>query len=140
MSGVRKKDRSQNRFTTLNKALDLYDHTTTVIANPKIFDRTYSGLISRINNDAALIYHYCRVANEDLDNRDQIEARQRLELQKKAIDKCYWLKTDIRLAQRTFHLRASKVTYWNSLINEALDSIKAWHAAEKRTYNNSFGL
>ena len=140
MSGVRQKDRSTNRFTTLDKILDVYDHTTTVTANPNIFDRTYSGLISKINSDAALIYHYCRVANEDLDNRIQAEAKQRLELQEKAIDRCLWLKTDIRLAQRTFHLRAKKTVYWNNLVNIALDAIRNWHAAEKRAYKEKFGL
>ena len=140
MSGVRQKDRSVNRFTTLDKILDMYDHTTTVTANPKIFDRTYSGLISRINSEAAMIYHYCRVANEDLDNRIQSEAKQRLELQEKAIDRCLWLKTDIRLAQRTFHLRAKKVVYWNNLVNIALEAIKAWNSTEKRAYKDKYGL
>ena len=118
----------------------MYDYTTTVTANPKIFDRTYSGLISRINNEAAMIYHYCRVANEDLDNRIQSEAKQRLELQEKAIDRCLWLKTDIRLAQRTFHLRAKRAVYWNNLVNIALDAIKAWNSAEKRAYKDKYGL
>jgi hypothetical protein len=140
MSGVRQKDRSKNRFTTLDKILDVYDHTTTVTANPNVFDRTYSGLINRINSEAAMIYHYCRVANEDLDNRIQSEAKQRLELQEKAIDRCLWLKTDIRLAQRTFHLRARRVVYWNNLVNVALDAIKSWNSAEKRAYKDKYGL
>ena len=69
MSSVRKKDQSPHRFTVLDIALDVYDYTTTVIANPKVFDRTYKDLIDRMDREASLIYHYCRAANDDYDNR-----------------------------------------------------------------------
>ena len=137
---VRKNQRSESRFSTLDIILDLYNHTTTLTANEKIFDRTYTSLIDRINDEAAMIYHLCRVANEDLDNRIEEEAQERLRLQAEAVGVCLRLKTDIRLAQRRFKLRAKKVVFWNDLVNKALASIKAWNAAEKRTYKNVFGL
>lgn len=137
---VRKREQSQNRFTVLNLALDVYDHTTTVIANPKIFDRTYKDLIDRMDMEASLIYHYCRSANDDYDNRIKEEAEMRIALEDKAIEQCKWLKTDIKLAQRKFHLRARKVCYWTELVNKALAAIKAWRAAEKRIYEDNYGL
>ena len=118
----------------------MYDHTTTVIANPNIFDRTYSRLINEIDYYAKDIYHNCRVANEGLDNRIEAEAKLRIELETKAIDECEWLKTDIMLAQRKFHLRAKKVAYWKSLVDKAEESIVNWRTAERRRYKESFGL
>ena len=140
MSSVRKKDQKPHRLTTLDLILDAYNHTTLLISNPKIFDPRFQSLIDRIDMEASMIYHLCRTANEDYDNRKQDEALIRLRLQEEAIEKCMWLKTDIRLAQRRFHLRAKKVAYWNGLVNAALDSIKAWHSAEKRRYKETFGL
>ena len=118
----------------------MYDHTTNVIANPKLFDPTFSKLTDEIDFYAKDIYHSCRVANEDLDNRNKDEAMQRIILQDRAIKECGWLKTDIMLAQRKFHLRARKVTYWKKLVDDARDSIKNWNASEKRRYKETFGL
>lgn len=100
MSNVHKKERSQHRLTVLDKALDVYDHTTNLLANEKVFKRTYAGLIDRIDNEATMIYHCCRVANEELDTRIADEARMRILLQKEAISHCQWLKTYIMLAAK----------------------------------------
>lgn len=70
MSGVRKKDQSEHRFTILDIILDMYEHTTTVTANPK-FDTVIS-IKQQIELEAATIYHLCRSANEDYDNRKQV--------------------------------------------------------------------
>lgn len=118
----------------------MYNHTTTVIANPKIFDRTYQSLIDRIDNEASMIYHMCRTANEDLDNRNREEAMRRIEMQEEAVERCLWLKTDIRLAQKKFHLRASKAAYWTGLVNDALEAIKNWNISEKRKFKEVHGL
>ena len=140
MSGVRKNQQTEHRFTTLDIILKMYDHTATLISNDKVFDRKYIMLINRLESNARLIYHYCRSANEDYDNRKQEEAQIRLNLETKAIECCQWLKTDIRLAQKIFHLRAKKVIYWNSLVNDALSAIKKWNIAEKRLYKENHGL
>lgn len=140
MSGVRKKDQSEHRFTLLDTVLKMYDHTTTVIANEKVFDRTYKDLISRIDYEASMVYHCCRTANLEYDNRVKDEAQIRIELEEEAIKHCMWLKTDIMLAQRKFHLRARKVCYWNGLVNDSLQTIKSWLTTEKRHYKETFGL
>lgn len=138
MSSVIKKNQSPHRFTTLDLILDCYEHTTNVIANPK-FDQCRM-LKERIDYEASMIYHCCRTANEDYDNRKEDEAKIRIKLQKDAIEHCLWLKTDIRLAQRKLHLRASKVTFWNSKVNIALESIKAWNISEVRSFKEKHGL
>lgn len=140
MSSVRKKDQSEHRFTVLDKVLDMYSHTITVIANDKIFDRTYANLISRIEEEARMIYHCTRSANEDYDNRKQDEAEIRIKLQENAIEYCKWLKTDVRLAEKVFHLRAKKVAYWTKLINTAMVAINGWRVGEIRNYKETFGL
>lgn len=138
MSGVRKKDQSEHRFTTLDIVLDMYDHTTTVTANLK-FDN-HPEIRNRINDEAALIYHYCRSANEDYDNRDIDESLMRINLENEAVRRCMWLKTYIRLAQKKLHLRAKKVIFWNRVVNTAMDAIKRWIASEKKNRREMFGL
>ena len=140
MSSVRKKDQNEHRFTVTDLALDLYDHTTTVTANPKLFDSSIDELTNRINYEASMIYHCCRSANEDYDNRIEAQARTRLELQAQAMEHCRWLKTDIRLAQRKKHLRVKKIIAWNKYVNNALDAIKAWNTSEKKRYRETYGL
>lgn len=138
MSSVRKKDQSEHRFTVLDKCLDLYDHTTTVTANPKF--QQCPTLTDRLNDEAAMIYHLCRCANEDLDARDKQEAAMRMNLQAEALGHCKWLKTYILLAQRKLHLRVKKAAYWTSLVNTAMDYIKKWQVSEKRRYKETHGL
>ena len=138
MSSVTKRFQSQHRFTVLDKILDLYEHTTTVTANPKF--SSFPSLADRLNNEAALIYHCCRVANEELDARVKEEAEMRIKLQDEALKHCSWLKTDIRLAQGKYHLRAKKVCYWDELANTAVKYIKAWQASEKKAYKENYGL
>ena len=140
MSSVRKKDQTPHRFTTLDLILDMYNHTTNLIANEKIFDPKFRSLIDKMENEAATIYHLCRAANEDFDNRKPEEAEIRIRMQAEAIKRCLWLKSYIFLAQRKFHLRAKKVAYWVSLVNKAMESIKGWHVAENRNYKEKYGL
>ena len=137
---VRKKDRAENRFTVLDRTIDVYSHTVTVMENEKIFGSKYQKLQDRIENSAAMIYHCCRTANEDCDAREKEGASERLDLQEAAIEYCTKLKTDIRLAKRVFRLRAKKVTYWNDIVNDAMKLIKAWNQAERKRFRETFGL
>lgn len=130
MSSVRKKDQSEHRFTTLDIILDMYSHTCTVISNPKFNE--CPDLKNRIEHEAAMIYHLCRAANEDYDNRVASEAKIRIELEAEAIEHCMWLKTNLRLSQKLLHIRAKKIIYWNGLVNNALNAIKKWKAAESK--------
>ena len=138
MSSVRKKDRSEHRLTVLDIILDMYDYTTTVIANPK-FDQCPK-LRDRIDDEASMIYHLCRSANEDFDNRKEDEAKIRIELETKAIERCMWLKSYIRLAQKKLHLRAKKVIFWNKKINKSKEAIRKWLASEKKNLKENHGL
>ena len=79
MSSVRKKDQSEHRFTTLDIILDMYSHTCTVISNPKFSE--CPDIKHRIEHEAAMIYHLCRAANEDYDNRIIDEAKVRIKLE-----------------------------------------------------------
>lgn len=140
MSSVRKKDQSPHRFTLADTILDMYDHTMTVTANPKKFNPEFAQITDRITFEAGMIYHLCRVANEELDNRKKDEAEQRIELQREAIDHCKWLKTFIMLAKKKFHLSAKSVGYWNGLVNKSMDGIKNWNTTEIRDYKDKYGL
>lgn len=140
MSSVRKRDQSEHRFTVQDKALDLYNYTSDILRNDKVFDRKFSEIINRIDMEAFEVYHCVRRANEDLDNRIQDEAKKRIRLESEAVEHCSTLKTLIMLSKKKFHLRANRVAYWNGLVNAAMDHIKKWQASEIKTYNERFGL
>ena len=137
MSGVRKKDQKPNKWTTLDAILDMVEHTMDVTNNTKLF--TDEGLTMQIRHEARLIYHYCRTANEELDNRKQDEALERIRLQDKALKVCSDLKTDIMIAKRVFHLRASKQIAWTGYVNNVIPLIKSWNQSEKKRYKDVFG-
>jgi len=140
MSNVRKNERKEHSLVLLDKALDLYDRMTTAIANEKTFDRAYANLINRIDQEATTIYHYLRSANEDYDSRIKEDAEMRIALEEKAIKQCMWLKTDIRLAKKKFHLRASRIIFWDGLINDLIAAIKSWKKSEETRYKETHGL
>ncbi len=123
----------------LDAVLDMYEHTIKVTDNPKIFTEQYKELTESIRSEARLIYHYCRTANEDLDNRIEEEALERLRLQREALKKCSDLKTDIMLAKKVFHLRAKKQIAWTGYVNAVIPLIKSWHNSEKKSYNENHG-
>lgn len=124
----------------LDAILDMYDHTIQVTSNPKIFLPEYEWLTSQIKAEARMIYHCCRVANEDLDNRIAEDAAERLRLEEQALQTCYDLKTDIRLAKKIFHLRARKAIAWTEYVNKAIKLIKVWHCSEEKCYKENHGL
>lgn len=137
---VRKRNRTDNRFTVLDKAEDIYNHTVQVMENEKIFGSKYQKLQDRIEHSAAMIYHCCRVANEECDARTKEGILERIRLQEKALEFCHLLKTDIKLAKRVYHLRASKTVFWASLVKDAQEYIKAWNQAEMKRAKDNHGL
>ena len=139
MSSVRNKDQTPHRLTVLDAIPDMYEHTIKVTDNPKIFDAQYKELTESIRSEARLIYHYCRTANEDLDNRIEDEALERLRLQREALRLCSDLKTDIMLAKKVFHLRAQKQIAWTKYVNAVIPLIQSWHKSEKANYKEKFG-
>ena len=139
MSGVRKKDQTPHRLTVLDALLDMFDHTIKVTDNPKIFTEQYKTLTDQIRGEARLIYHYCRTANEDLDNRIEEEALERLRLEREALKLCSDLKTDIMLAKKIYHLKASKAIAWTRYVDKAIPLIRSWHNSEKIKYREHFG-
>ena len=140
MSNVRKRERSTHRLTVLDRALDLYEHTTNLLANEKYNKPNMRVLTIKIDNAATIIYHNCRSANEDLDAGKPDEARMRLELQVEALRQCKWLKTYIMMAKRKLHLRWNSVYYWKSLADNAKDIIEAWHKSEIKSFRKNHGL
>lgn len=138
MSSVRAKNRSPHRLTVLDKILDLYEHTTTKTGGEKF--KACPAIANRIDDTTTLIYHYCRSANEDYDVRVKEEAKVRIELQEKAIEKCLWLKTDIRLAKKKTHMREKQVIYWTGMVNDVIAIIKAWQKSEITRYKENHGL
>lgn len=80
-----------------------------------------------------MIYQKVRVANEI--KADTVEdAKERLKLQKDALETCKALTSDIMISKGLFHLRMRKVIFWNNYIVRLETMIKAWMESDKKNY------
>lgn len=130
---VRKNEREQSRFETADIALSLATHTYNITSNQKIFNPIHYRIISRLTSEATLIYQKVRVANEIKVNSEE-DAKERLKLQKEALEICKALTSDIMISKGLFHLRMRRVIFWNSYIVRLEAMIKAWMESDKKTY------
>ena len=130
---VRKNEREHSRFETADVALSLATHTYNITSNPKVFDPIHYRMISRLTSEATMIYQKVRVANEI--KADTVEdAKERLKLQKDALETCKALTSDIMISKGLFHLRMRKVIFWNNYIVRLETMIKAWMESDKKNY------
>ncbi len=130
---VRKNEREHSRFETADVALSLATHTYNITSNPKVFDPIHYRMISRLTSEATMIYQKVRVANEI--KADTVEdAKERLKLQKDALETCKSLTSDIMISKGLFHLRMRKVIFWNNYIVRLETMIKAWIESDKKNY------
>ena len=76
-----------------------------------------------------MIYHLVRVAN-DIKTDSHEHMLLRIKNQNAALSMCEDLKTDIMIAKGLFHLRASRIRYWNKLANETKKLIQNWQKSD----------
>lgn len=136
---VRKNEQSTSSFNTLDAVLKLVSHTCNILSNDKVFIPRYQKFIDGVAEETCMIYHKCRVANKiDMRTSDkqayEYNAKERLQLEREALELCEHLHSDIMISQKLFHLKASKVRYWTKLTVEAQNLIGAWYKSELRRY------
>ena len=130
---VRKNEREHSRFETADVALALATHTYNITSNAKIFNQIHYRMIGRLTGEATMIYQKVRVANEIKANTIE-DAKERLKLQKDALDYCKALTSDIMISKGLFHLRMRRVIFWNGYVTRLEAMIKAWMDSDKKGY------
>ena len=135
---VRVNQRPTPPFETGDKALELSTYTLNILSNEKIFIPKHQRTIDRISEEVTMIYHNIRVANSiKVKNKEQ--AMIRLQLQRDAMVLVERLITDIMIAHKLFHLKASRVKYWTKLTVETNELLKAWNKSDKNRFKE-YGL
>ena len=120
-------------------ALDLCTYTFNITDNEKVFTPEHGKTTEDIRNEARLIYHKCRCAN-DVYADDQLKYNARRGMQYDALQLCEFLKTDIMLAKPLFHLRVRRIIYWTKLADDLIEAIKGWMESDRKTYRKKHGL
>ena len=130
---VRKNEREPSKFDTADVALALATHTYNITSNQKIFNPLHHRMISRLTYEATMIYQKVRVANEIRANTIE-DAKERLKLQKEALEFCKALTSDIMISKGLFHLRMRKVIFWNKYVERLEVMIKSWMESDIKGY------
>ena len=133
--------RSQGKLEAYSKAYDLSVYTLRITKNKKVFFEEYQECITdKIVSAAIDIYLFVGTANDtqvraesDYDNY-----RNRLFLQREAMDRCAYLIKMIFLAKPIFHLSSKRVKYWTEKTKDTRSLIKAWHDADKKRFEPLF--
>ena len=133
--------RSQGKLEAYSKAYDLSVYTLRITQNKKIFTVDYQESVTDKIVSAALdIYLFVGTANDkqvraetDYDNY-----RDRMYLQREAMDRCGYLMKMIILAKPIFHLSSKRVKYWTEKTKDTRSLIKAWHDADKKRFEPLF--
>lgn len=134
---VRVEDRYRNgggKMRVLMACNKLAVYTTNITDNPNKFNPVHGRIIDRITGTATEIYYTARAANEIrvVDRHTRMERRVN---QKRALQLCGRLTTDICIAQGVFHLPAKRVRHWDSLVEDAAILLQAWIRAEDLQYS-----
>ena len=107
--------RSQGKLEAYSKAYDLTVYTLKITSNKKIFTEAYQESITDKITSAALdVYLFVGTANEKQvrAENDYNNFRDRMFLQKEAMDRCGYIIKMILLAKPIFHLSSKRVKYW----------------------------
>ena len=133
--------RSHGKLEAYTKAFDLVVYTLRITKNKKIFSVEYQEeLTDRIISSALDVYLAVGCAN-DIQVRtknDEENYKERLALQRKALNKCGELNKLILLAKPIFHLTSKRVKYWAGLTQETRNLLKAWSDSDKKRFSPLF--
>lgn len=125
------RDESQQKLRVVTKSIELMNYTIQITSNKKVFKPEYSWLENIILTETINIHRFLYSANED-NLKNEYETR--VKKQKDALRLCKDLKADILVAQKTYHLRAKRVTHWTGKVNDQIDLIKKWMESDKKRY------
>ena len=112
------------------KAKELAEHTLRVTSNANRYPKKYRfSLVDKMQNKSLEIYEYLHEANRT-DLREY--ARERSELQTKAITHCDELLFYIELSYKLNIINDKSMGYWSKMVTDIKHMAIAWRTSEKK--------
>ena len=120
---------AEGELRVILKAKELAEHTFKVTSNCRKYPKKYRfSLVDKMQNKALEIYEYLHEANRT-DLRDY--ARERSELQTKAITHCDELLFYIELSHELNIINEGSMEYWSKMVKDVKHMAIAWRSKDK---------
>lgn len=121
---------AENDLKVILKAKELAEHTLRVTSNANRYPKKYRfSLVDKMQNKSLEIYEYLHEANRT-DLREY--ARERSELQTKAITHCDELLFYIELSYKLNIINDKSMGYWSKMVTDIKHMAIAWRSKDKR--------
>ena len=120
---------ADNELKVILKAKDLCEHTLRITSNCNHYPKKYRfSLVDKMQNKALEIYGYLYEANRtDI----KMYARERSELQTKAITHCDELLFYIELSHKLNIINVNSMEYWSKMVSDIKHMSIAWRSKDK---------
>ena len=120
---------AENDLKVILKAKELAEHTLRVTSNANRYPKKYRfSLVDKMQNKSLEIYEYLHEANRT-DLREY--ARERSELQTKAITHCDELLFYIELSYKLNIINDKSMGYWSKMVTDIKHMAIAWRSKDK---------
>lgn len=121
---------ADNDLKVILKAKELAEHTLRVTSNCNRYPKKYRfSLVDKMQNKSLEIYEYLHEANRT-DLREY--ARERSELQTKAITHCDELLFYIELSYKLNIINDKSMGYWSKMVTDIKHMAIAWRSKDKK--------
>ena len=121
---------AENDLKVIIKAKELAEHTLRVTSNCNRYPKKYRfSLVDKMQNKSLEIYEYLHEANRT-DLREY--ARERSELQTKAITHCDELLFYIELSYKLNIINDKSMGYWSKMVTDIKHMAIAWRSKDKK--------
>lgn len=121
---------TENDLKVILKAKVLAKHTLQITSNCNRYPKKYRfSLVDKMQNKSLEIYEYLHEANRT-DLREY--ARERSELQTKAITHCDELLFYIELSHELNIINAGSMEYWSKMVSDVKHMAIAWRSKDKQ--------
>lgn len=121
---------AENDLKVIIKAKELAEHTFRVTSNANRYPKKYRfSLVDKMQNKSLEIYEYLHEANRT-DLREY--ARERSELQTKAITHCDELLFYIELSYKLNIINDKSMGYWSKMVTDIKHMAIAWRSKDKK--------
>lgn len=120
---------AENDLKVILKAKELAEHTLRITSNANRYPKKYRfSLVDKMQNKSLEIYEYMHEANRtDLSEY----ARERSELQTKAITHCDELLFYIELSYKLNIINDKSMGYWSKMVTDIKHMAIAWRSKDK---------
>lgn len=121
---------AETELKVILKAKELAKHTLIITSNCNRYPKKWRfSLVDKMQNKALEIYEYLHEANRT-DLKDY--ARERFELQTKAITMCDQLLYYIELSYQLNIINIKSTEYWSKMVSDVKHMAIAWRSTDKK--------